>query len=133
MKLHPYRQQSVLKRPCNKLAPRFYGPFKILERIGSVAYKLELPTTSRIHPVFHVSLLKRKLGSTDDTINPTLPPMNEQWLLLWESEAVLDMQVVRLRKKSQTQWLIKWAGLPREDATWESAQAMVQAYPNFAN
>jgi len=62
LKLQPYRQNSVVVRKDLKLNPRYYGPFQINKRIGMVAYELKLPEGSLIHPVFRVSLLKKKIG-----------------------------------------------------------------------
>ena len=65
LRLQPYRKTSLALRQSHKLSLRFYGPYRVLERIGSVAYRLDLPPRSKIHLVFHVSILKKQLGTTD--------------------------------------------------------------------
>ena len=62
LKLIPYQLQSLASHSYHKLQPRFYGPFEVLEKIGSVSYKLKLPKGCKLHPVFHVSCLKQHLG-----------------------------------------------------------------------
>ena len=63
LKLQPHIQSSVASCSNNKLSFKYYGPFKVLQRVGSVAYKLDLPDTAQIHPVIHVSQLKRPISS----------------------------------------------------------------------
>nr|GEV03683.1 Ty3/gypsy retrotransposon protein [Tanacetum cinerariifolium] len=71
LKLRPHRQQSIVRRIHQKLAARFYGLFLIIDKIRDVAYKLQLPESARIHPIFHVSLLKQAVGN--HPVEPTLP------------------------------------------------------------
>nr|KYP37409.1 Retrotransposable element Tf2 [Cajanus cajan] len=72
VRLQPYRQTTVHRRSSQKLSKRFYGLFKIRQRIGMVVYALELPESSRIHPVFHVSKLRPFVG--EDPLSQFRPP-----------------------------------------------------------
>jgi hypothetical protein len=70
LRLQPYKQMSLKQaKKDNKLSPKYYGPYKVLQNIGTMAYKLELPASSRVHLVFHVSCLKKVIGVD------ILPPM----------------------------------------------------------
>ena len=55
LEIRPYRQVSLRKKRNEKRYPKFFGPYKIIEKIAPVADKLELPSTTYIHPIFHVS------------------------------------------------------------------------------
>lgn len=62
LRLKCYRQSKLKKRSAETLKPRFYGPYKVLLRVGKLAYELELLSDNRIHNVFHVSCLKKFVG-----------------------------------------------------------------------
>lgn len=62
LKLKQHKMQSIATRISPKLNACYYGPFEVVGRIGEVAYKLKLPPSSKVHPVFHVSLLKKAQG-----------------------------------------------------------------------
>jgi hypothetical protein len=91
LKLHPYVQSSLAHRSNQKLAFKYFGPFWVLARIGSVAYKLELPPTSSVHPVFHVSQLKQSVGPL--LVSPLflMQPLNFKSLKLYCSDFGLDL------------------------------------------
>nr|KYP44660.1 Retrotransposable element Tf2 [Cajanus cajan] len=72
LRLQPHRQISLRNQKQHKLSRRFHGPFQVERRIGTVAYQLALPPETRIHPVFHVSLLRKFKGKPPST-TPSLP------------------------------------------------------------
>ena len=131
LRLQSYRQSSVAFRSSLKLAPRYFGPFKVLARIGMVAYKLELPAGSQIHDVFHVSLLKKKIG-TGDSIREILPLLSKDSKLIPQPAAVLDRRIIQKGKyRPKTEILVQWEGAPRDDATWENLWRFSKAYLEF--
>jgi hypothetical protein len=97
----------------SKLGPKFYGPFKMLQRIGSVSYKLELPPKAGIHDVFHISLLKKFEGAPPTLVvslsaihHGCVLPTPEKKLKAWMNMGVWEI-------------LVQWTGHFTTDASWE--------------
>jgi hypothetical protein len=132
LRLQPYRHKSLASRKNLKLSPRFFGPFQILQRIGSVAYKLDLPEAARLHPVFHVSCLKKQLGQHSVPL-PTLPPIDLNGELRPEPESILDKRTVKSRGHSVIEFLVHWSGTLPEEDTWEKAWKLRAQYPYLAD
>ncbi|XP_027171416.1 uncharacterized protein LOC113770982 [Coffea eugenioides] len=105
LRLQPYRQSTVALRGNTKLSARYFGPYKIEGMIGSVAYRLSLPKSSKVHLVFHVSLLKRKVGKEATPILQ-LPETNEKGHWRVEPVAVLGRRMIKKKNAAATQWLI---------------------------
>ncbi|PNX84282.1 hypothetical protein L195_g040340 [Trifolium pratense] len=127
VKLRPYRQNSVAGKRIHKLAKRYYGPFKLVHALGEVAFQLELPSTSRIHPVFHVSQLKPCFDDTELSLDLPLETVGN--LPEIRPLAVLDWQISD--DEGITKVLIQWEGLFPEDATWEDYDDIKETYPAF--
>ncbi|XP_073056965.1 uncharacterized protein [Primulina eburnea] len=114
-----------------KLAPRFFGPYEIIQIVGAVAYKLALPPGSQIHNVFHVSLLRKNLGPIIP-ISAQIPPVADDSTILPQPEVILNRRVIQKGKfQPRSEVLGKWKGTQVEDATWENAQRFAKMYPEF--
>jgi hypothetical protein len=113
------RKNIRTTRLSGKLDHKQIGPYKILERVGSRAYKLDLPATVKLHPVFHISLLE-PTASTEPIPGHQQPPpppviINEQQE--WEVEEIIDSR----RHRNQIQYRVKWTGFHDTDKTWYPA------------
>lgn len=113
----------VFRRVNAKLAARLYGPFRVLEKIGSVAYKLQLPLGSKIHPVFHASQLKKAIGTHHVQTNSPAE-MEGDGTMAVEPEIILAQRAVSKRGVQVLQWLIKWKSKPIDEATWEDMETI---------
>ena len=102
--------------PKFKLAPRRYGPFKILAKIGTLAYRLQIPQHWKIHPVFHAATLT-KYKETEAHGENFARPLPE--VLNDEEHYEVEMIVDSKRQGRGTKYLVKWAGYPEADNTWE--------------
>ncbi|XP_026443844.1 uncharacterized protein LOC113343997 [Papaver somniferum] len=123
LRLQPYRQTTVQLRRNLKLSAKFFGPYQIIEKIIKVAYKLQLPAGSKIHPTFHVCQLKPKLGN-GMLPKTELPTVTKERELKMKPLQVLNTRIVRKNNQDVTQVLVQWEGLSAETTTWEDKQVM---------
>ncbi|KAL9162368.1 hypothetical protein ABFS82_07G085900 [Erythranthe guttata] len=111
------------------LVRRYEGPFPVIAKVGKVSYRLELPSSLKIHPVFHVSMLKPYHEDKEDPSrgeSHRAPPIMTKSYDK-EIEEVLGRQLKRRRGVPPSiQYLIKWKGLPESEATWETKEDLWQ-------
>ena len=122
--------------PARKLLPKFEGPFRVSAVISPVAYRLELPPTMAMHPVFHVSLLKPYRSSEafpNREPNTRPPPVTALGPDHFVVERLLDVKSVGRGKHSKRLFLVKWAGYPLYESTWEPEANLTRldAYREF--
>jgi hypothetical protein len=128
VKLQPYIQQSVTRRTNQKLSYKYFGPYLILLAVGKVAYKLQLPATSQIHPVLQVSQLKKVLPpaavlSTDNELQllymlDSLPPTQ-----------VLAQRLHLVGHRVVPSVLVQRESYPPHWATWQAATTVPHLLP----
>jgi hypothetical protein len=115
-----------------KLAPRYIGPFPILEKCGTVAYKLDLPTSlTGVHDIFHVSQLKKCLKAPVDIVLPEVTPLETDLSYPEHPTKILDQNDRVTRRKTIKFFKIQWSNHFEEEETWESEDFLRSRHSDF--
>nr|AAM01108.1 Putative Sorghum bicolor 22 kDa kafirin cluster [Oryza sativa Japonica Group] len=115
-----------------KLAPRFVGPYRILECRGEVAYQLELPSNMLgIHNVFHVSQLKKCLRVPEEQASPDHIEIQEDLTYVEKPTRILETSERRTRNKVIRFCKVQWSHHSEEEATWEREDELKAAHPHL--
>jgi hypothetical protein len=120
LKLQPYMHSSLGLQKQVKLHSKFYGLFKVPQKIGNVAYKLMLPEGYSIHHVFHVSQIKKHIGPK---VIPqaNFPLTDSEGNIMVYHEKLLNRRMIPRNNESVIQWMIQWVNLPPTTTTWEDS------------
>ncbi|KAI3814081.1 hypothetical protein L1987_18826 [Smallanthus sonchifolius] len=115
-----------------KLAHRYVGPFKILERIGKVAYKLELPPAlNNVHPTFHVSNLKKCLADENLHIPLDDVRIDETMHFVEKPVEIMDREIKQLKHSRIPIVKVRWDSKRGPEFTWEREDQMKLKYPHL--
>ena len=115
-----------------KLSPRFIRSFEIFDRIGNVSYQLALPPSlSRIHNVFHVSMLKKYVPDTSYVLDYKHLQLKGDLTYKEHPIQILNIKIKELRNKKISSIKVLWGNRSVEDTTWEREEAMKNKYPKL--
>lgn len=130
IKLQPYRQTPVSKRANQKLSTKYFGPYQVIEMIGRVAYRVQLPAEAKIHNVFYISQLKKKIGEQTVTVTwcEFLAEKDED---VRAPVAILEHQLVKRGNRAGVKLLMQWSDSSREEATIGYYKALQKQFPEF--
>ena len=115
-----------------KLAPRFIGPFEIVERVGPVAYRLSLPSElNGVHDVFHVSNLRKCLADETSYVPLDEIRVDEKLNFTEEPIEILDREVKKLKNSKIPIVKVRWDSRRGPEFTWEREDQMKAKYPHL--
>jgi hypothetical protein len=115
-----------------KLAPRFIGPIKILEKGGEVAYQLELPSQlSDVHDVFHISQLKKCLRMPEEQLPMEDLDAKEDLSYQVYHVKILETSERVMRNKRIKMCKVQWSHHTEEETTWEREEELKAEFPSF--
>lgn len=134
---HVYLKVSPMKRVQRfgvkrKLAPRYVGPYQIIEKKGSVAYKLKLSEEMKaVFLVFHVSQLKKCLRVPAEKVKARDVVLRSDLTYEEEPTRLLDVKERVTRNRVVKQYKVSWGNHDEPDATWETEAYLKETYPEF--
>ncbi|GJW37289.1 putative reverse transcriptase domain-containing protein [Tanacetum coccineum] len=112
--------------------PRYVGPFKVLEKVGSIAYKLELPQElSRVHNTFHVSNLKKCYSDEPLVVPLDGLHIDDKLHFVEEPVKIIDREVKRLMKSRVPIIKVRWNSRRGPEFTWEREDQFRKKYPHL--
>ena len=115
-----------------KLSLRYIGPYEIVEKIGPLAYRLALPPElSRIHDVFHVSMLRRYRSDPSHVLKDSEVEISENLSYVEVPIRIVDRKIKQLRNREIPMVKVVWKNHGIEEATWETTEKMKRDYPQL--
>ena len=131
MKLSPWKG-VVRFGKRGKLSPRYIGPFEIVERVGPVAYRLDLTEElSRVHNVFHISMLRKYIPDPSHVLEAPEIELRDDLSYEEQPVQILGREEKELRNKTISLVKVLWRNLLVEEATWEREDQMQSQYPHL--